>query len=161
MQIAPLLDGAMEKLGQKDHDASCCGFLKTKPRKEVGAALGASEDAAQNAREPRAGKAAEIFHQTRREFDHGHHCRNDFRQFRSSRAGGAGKIRDRRGDCQRRGGFSGSTLTLIKGALKIMAWTKAKTFKRKPFYTPPARCIMSHCEFAKASARRLRHERRS
>ena len=32
---------------------------------------------------------------------------------------------------------------------------------RKPFYTPPARCIMSVCEFAKASARRLRHERRS
>jgi N-acetylglucosamine-6-phosphate deacetylase len=30
-------------------------------------------------------------------------------------------------DGQRRGGFSGSTLTLIKGALKIMAWTKAKT----------------------------------
>ena len=30
---------------------------------------------------------------------------------------------------------------------------------RKPFYTPPAPCIMSFCEFAKASARRLRHER--
>jgi prepilin-type N-terminal cleavage/methylation domain-containing protein len=34
-------------------------------------------------------------------------------------------------------------------------------FFGKPFYTPPAPCIMSVCEFAKASARRLRHERRS
>ena len=31
----------------------------------------------------------------------------------------------------------------------------------KPFYTPPAPCIMSVFEFAKASARRLRHERLS
>jgi hypothetical protein len=30
---------------------------------------------------------------------------------------------------------------------------------RKPFCTPPAQCIMSVYEFAKASARRLRHER--
>jgi hypothetical protein len=30
----------------------------------------------------------------------------------------------------------------------------------KPFYTPPFACIMSVCEFAKASARRLRHERK-
>ena len=29
----------------------------------------------------------------------------------------------------------------------------------KPFYTPPAHCIMSHCGFAKAHTRRLRHER--
>jgi hypothetical protein len=30
---------------------------------------------------------------------------------------------------------------------------------RELFYAPPAHCIMSVCEFAKASARRLRHER--
>ncbi len=33
--------------------------------------------------------------------------------------------------------------------------------RRKPFYMPPAHCIMSCCEFAKASARCLRHERGS
>ena len=45
-QIAPLLDGAMEKLGQKDHDAVVLRFFEGRNFKEVGAALGASEDAA-------------------------------------------------------------------------------------------------------------------
>jgi DNA-directed RNA polymerase specialized sigma24 family protein len=45
-QIAPLLDTAMEKLGQKDHDALVLRFFENRNFKEVGAALGASEDAA-------------------------------------------------------------------------------------------------------------------
>ena len=45
-QIAPLLDGAMDKLGQKDHDALVLRFFENKNFAEVGAALGASEDAA-------------------------------------------------------------------------------------------------------------------
>src|ERR1017187_4421851 len=45
-QIAPLLDAAMEKLGQKDHDAVVLRFFQNKNFSEVGAALGASEDAA-------------------------------------------------------------------------------------------------------------------
>jgi RNA polymerase sigma factor (sigma-70 family) len=45
-EISPLLDGAMEKLGQKDHDALVLRFFENKNFAEVGAALGASEDAA-------------------------------------------------------------------------------------------------------------------
>jgi RNA polymerase sigma factor (sigma-70 family) len=45
-QIAPLLDGALEKLGQKDHDALVLRFFENKNFAEVGSALGASEDAA-------------------------------------------------------------------------------------------------------------------
>src|ERR1017187_7861762 len=45
-QIAPLLDGAMEQLGQKDHDALVLRFFENKTFAEVGAALDASEDAA-------------------------------------------------------------------------------------------------------------------
>ena len=45
-QIAPLLDGAMEHLGQKDHDAVVLRFFEGRNFKEVGAALGASENAA-------------------------------------------------------------------------------------------------------------------
>ena len=45
-QIAPLLDGALEKLGRKDHDALVLRFFEDKNFSEVGAALGASEDAA-------------------------------------------------------------------------------------------------------------------
>jgi RNA polymerase sigma factor (sigma-70 family) len=44
--IAPLLDGAMDTLGQKDHDALVLRFFENKNFAEVGAALGASEDAA-------------------------------------------------------------------------------------------------------------------
>src|SRR5450631_2705390 len=45
-QIAPLLDGAMEQLGKKDHDAVVLRFFENKTFAEVGATLGASEDAA-------------------------------------------------------------------------------------------------------------------
>jgi RNA polymerase sigma factor (sigma-70 family) len=45
-QIAPLLDGALEKLGQKDHDAVVLRFFEGRNFKEVSAALCASEDAA-------------------------------------------------------------------------------------------------------------------
>ena len=45
-QIAPLLDGALEQLGQNDHDAVVLRFFEGRNFKEVGAALGASEDAA-------------------------------------------------------------------------------------------------------------------
>ena len=45
-QIAPMLDGAMERLGQKDHDALVLRFFENKTFAEVGATLGASEDAA-------------------------------------------------------------------------------------------------------------------
>ena len=103
-QIAPLLDGAMEQLGQKDHDALVLRFFEGRNFKEVGMALGASEDAAENAGEPRTGKAAELFQETRRDFYHGHHCRRGVRQFSSSRARDAGKIRDRHGAGQRLGG---------------------------------------------------------
>ena len=45
-ELAPLLDGAMEKLGQKDHDALVLRFFENKHFPEIGAALGASEDSA-------------------------------------------------------------------------------------------------------------------
>jgi RNA polymerase sigma factor (sigma-70 family) len=45
-QIAPLLEEAMAKLGRKDHDALVLRFFQDKNFAEVGAALGATEDAA-------------------------------------------------------------------------------------------------------------------
>jgi len=45
-EISPLLDDAMEKLGQKDHDALVLRFFENRNFAEVGATLGASEDAA-------------------------------------------------------------------------------------------------------------------
>jgi RNA polymerase sigma factor (sigma-70 family) len=45
-QIAPLLDTALEQLGGTDHDAIVLRFFEGKSMSEIGAALGASEDAA-------------------------------------------------------------------------------------------------------------------
>ncbi len=45
-EIAPLLDGAMGQLGQKDHDALVLRFFEGRNYREVGATLGTSEDAA-------------------------------------------------------------------------------------------------------------------
>src|ERR1039458_1515594 len=45
-QIVPLLDGAMERLGEKDRNAVVLRYFENKNLREVGAALGASEDAA-------------------------------------------------------------------------------------------------------------------
>ena len=126
-QLAPLLDEAMASLGETDRNALALRYFENKTAREIGRAL---EDERRTPRKKRVNRALEKLRKffTKRgvDSDGGDHCRNDFRQFRSSRAGGAGKNRDRRGDCQRRGG-SASTLTLIKGALKIMAWTKMKT----------------------------------
>lgn len=44
--IAPLLDAAMERLGEKDRNAIVLRFFENKSLAEVGTALGASEDAA-------------------------------------------------------------------------------------------------------------------
>jgi RNA polymerase sigma factor (sigma-70 family) len=46
MQIAPLLEDAMAKLGEKDRDAVVLRFFQGKSLQEVGTALGATEDAA-------------------------------------------------------------------------------------------------------------------
>ena len=90
-QLSPLLDEAMLRLGQTDRDALVLRFFEGRSLNEVGARPGRERGSRQKAREPGAGKIAEFFRETRREFNHGHHCRGDFRQFRSSRAGGAGK----------------------------------------------------------------------
>ena len=45
-KISPLLDGALEHLGEKDHNAIVLRFFEGKDLKQVGAALGTGEDAA-------------------------------------------------------------------------------------------------------------------
>ena len=102
-QLSPLLDEAMARLRDKDRDAIVLRFFENKNLQEVGAALGL-EDARRKSGSPRAGKAAGFFRQTRRGFDGDGHRGNNFSQFDSGRAGGAGQDHFRRGDHQRRGG---------------------------------------------------------
>jgi RNA polymerase sigma factor (sigma-70 family) len=125
-QIAPLLDGAMEHLGQKDHDALVLRFFENKTFAEVGATLGASEDAAKMRVNRALEKLRKFF--TKRGVSSttaiiaGTISANSVQAAPVALAKAVTAVAIAKGAAA-----SGSTLTLIKGALKIMAWTKAKT----------------------------------
>jgi RNA polymerase sigma factor (sigma-70 family) len=126
IQIAPLLDGALEQLGQKDHDAVVLRFFEGRNFKEVGAALGASEDAAKMRVSRALEKLRKFF--TKRGVSSttaiiaGAISANSVQAAPVALAKSVTAVAIAKGAAA-----SGSTLTLIKGALKIMAWTKAKT----------------------------------
>src|ERR1017187_9190597 len=125
-QIAPLLDGAMEQLGQKDHDALVLRFFENKTFAEVGASFGASEDAAKMRVNRALEKLRKFF--TKRGVSSttaiiaGTISANSVQAAPVTLAKSVTAVAIVKGAAA-----SGSTLTLIKGALKIMAWTKAKT----------------------------------
>jgi uncharacterized protein (TIGR03435 family) len=125
-QIAPLLDEAVAGLGEQDRDAVLLRFFENKSLAQVGAALGTNEDAARK----RIARAVE-----------------KLRNYFSKRGAAvttaiiAGTVSANAVQAVPTGLIStvaaiavvkgatvgGSTLTLIKGALKIMAWTKMRT----------------------------------
>jgi RNA polymerase sigma factor (sigma-70 family) len=126
MQIAPLLDEVVAQLNDKDRSAIVLRFYEQKSFGEVGNALGVDADAAQK-RVSRALEKLRIFFAKR--------------GVSSTTATIAGAISTHSVQAApvalakavtavaaaKGAAASGSTLTLIKGALKIMAWTKAKT----------------------------------
>jgi RNA polymerase sigma factor (sigma-70 family) len=125
-QIAPLLDVAMARLSEADYHAVVLRFFDGKSMKEVGAALGASEDAAKM----RVNRAVE---KLRRFFTRrgiivpvavltAAISANSVQSAPVMLAKTATTVALAKGATT-----STSTLTLIKGVLKIMAWTKAKT----------------------------------
>jgi RNA polymerase sigma factor (sigma-70 family) len=125
-QLSPLLDEAMARLRDKDRDAIVLRFFENKDLKEVGAALGVEERAAQK-RVARGLEKLRIFF-AKRGVD-------------STATGIAEKISANSIQVSpvalaktisavaitKGAAAGGSTLALVKGALKIMAWTKAKT----------------------------------
>jgi uncharacterized protein (TIGR03435 family) len=125
-QIAPLLDAALAALNETDRRALVLRFFYGKSMKEIGADLGANEDTTKQ-RVNRALEKLQTYFQKR-----GVH---------STTAMLAGTIsacsvqvapvalaKSITAVALTKGATaSTSTLTLIKGALKIMAWTKAKT----------------------------------
>jgi RNA polymerase sigma factor (sigma-70 family) len=125
-QIAPLLDGAMEKLGQKDHDALVLRFFENKTFAEVGATLGASEDAAKMRVNRALEKLRKFF--TKRGVSSTTATLAGAISANSVQAAPAMLAKTAIAVALTKGATaSTSTLTLIKGALKIMAWTKMKT----------------------------------
>jgi uncharacterized protein (TIGR03435 family) len=125
-QFAPLLDAAMAGLNETDRYAVVLRFFDGKSIREVGAALGANEDAAKK-RVSRALEKLRTFFARRgvsstTAIIAGAISANSVQAAPVALAKAVTAIAVAKGAAA-----SGSTLTLIKGALKIMAWTKAKS----------------------------------
>jgi uncharacterized protein (TIGR03435 family) len=124
-QLAPLLDDAMGQLGEKDRAAVVLRFFGGKSFAEVGAAAGVSENAAKK----RVSYALEKLH---RYFSkHGVNSTTALIagtiSTNSLQAAPVGLAKTISAVAIAKGATAGgSTLTLVKGALKIMAWTKMK-----------------------------------
>jgi RNA polymerase sigma factor (sigma-70 family) len=125
-QIAPQLDEAMAKLGGKDRDAVLLRYFENKNLAEIGAALGANEDAARK-------RIARAVEKLRNYFSKrgvtltatviaGAVSANSIQAAPVALAKTVTVVAVAKGAAA-----TGSTLTLVKGALKIMAWTNAKT----------------------------------
>jgi RNA polymerase sigma factor (sigma-70 family) len=125
-QIAPLLGGAMEQLSQKDHDAVVLRFFEGKSFQEIGTAFGASENAAKK-------RVAYALEKLRKYFYKrgvilpatvitAAISANSVQAAPGVLAKTATAVAIAKGAM-----VSVSALTLIKGALKVMAWSKAKT----------------------------------
>jgi RNA polymerase sigma factor (sigma-70 family) len=125
-QIEPLLDAAMAGLSHADHHAVVLRFFDGKSLKEVGTALGASEDAAKM-RVNRAVEKLRLFFSRRGIVVSvgiltAAISANSVQSAPATLAKTAAAIALANGATA-----STPTLTLIKGVLKIMAWTKIKT----------------------------------
>ncbi|HEY5232460.1 MAG TPA: sigma-70 family RNA polymerase sigma factor [Verrucomicrobiae bacterium] len=125
-QIAPLLDDAISKLGAKDRDAIVLRFFENKSLGEVGAALGASEDAAKMRVNRALEKLRKFFAKRGATFSAA--IIASAVSANSVQAAPAGLAKTISAVAIAKGAAAGgSTLALVKGALKIMAWTKVKT----------------------------------
>ena len=123
--IAPLLDAAMLRLGEKDRNAIVLRFFENKNLREVGAALGASEDSAR-VRINRALEKLRKFFTKRGVMLSGTLIATAV-SANSVQAAPVGLAATISAAAVKSSAVAVSTLTLVKGALKLMAWTKAKT----------------------------------
>jgi RNA polymerase sigma factor (sigma-70 family) len=123
-QIAPLLDDALGKLGERDRHAIVLRFFENRSLGEVGAALGASEDAAKMRVNRALEKLRKIF--SKRGVTLTATLIAGAVAANSVQAAPVGLAVAVTAAAAKGAAASGSTLTLINGALKIMAWTKAK-----------------------------------
>jgi RNA polymerase sigma factor (sigma-70 family) len=124
-EIAPLLDMAMRQLGQKDHSAIVLRFFEGKDLKQVGAALGVS----QNAAKTRVSRALEKLRKSfaRRGITLSAAALAAAVATNSVQAAPIGLATSVTVAAIKGTTVTASTLTLIKTTLKIMAWTKFKT----------------------------------
>lgn len=124
-KIAPLLDTAVAGLREKDRQAIVLRFYEGRNMREVGLALGASEEAA-GKRVSRALESLRKFFSKRGVMLSAAVIASAV-SASSVQAAPAGLAQTISTVAATKGAAAGgSTLTLAKGALKLMAWTKAK-----------------------------------
>ncbi|MGB7749822.1 MAG: sigma-70 family RNA polymerase sigma factor [Verrucomicrobiia bacterium] len=123
MQIAPLLDTAMAQLGEKDHNAMVLRFFEGRNFKEVSTALGTSEDSAKMRVNRALEKMRKFF--TKRGVTLSAAVIAGAVSANSVQAAPAGLIIS--SVAAAKGSVAtASTLTLVKGTLKIMTCVKLK-----------------------------------
>ena len=125
LQIAPLLDTAIARLSNKDRHAIVLRFFQNKTMTEIGAALGASEDAAKKRVNRALGKLHGYFN--RRGISSTTAIIAGAISANSVQAAPVALAKTVTAAAIAKGATASTTLTLIKGALKIMAWTKTTT----------------------------------
>ena len=124
--LSHLLDPAVESLGETDRRAIVLRFYEGRNLREVGQALGASEAAAEKRVHRALLKLRKIF--ARRGLSLSLASIAGAVGANSVQAAPTGLAPSISAIAAAKGAVAGSsTLTLVKGALKIMAWTKAKT----------------------------------
>ncbi len=125
-RLGPMLDAAIAQLRKTDRDAILLRYFQNKSLREVGAAFGVNEYAAQK----RVGRALErlrvIF--SKRGIDSSATAIAEAVGANSVQAAPVALVKATTALALSKGAAaSTSTLTILKGALKIMAWTKTKT----------------------------------
>jgi uncharacterized protein (TIGR03435 family) len=125
-EIEPLLEDAMGRLGEKERNALALRFFEGKSFQEIGAAMGVSENAAKKRVSHGLEKLRKFF--TKRGVSSTTAILAGAISAHSVQAAPVALAKSVTAVAIAKGAAaSGSTLTLIKGALKIMPWTKAKT----------------------------------
>lgn len=123
-RIAPLLDDALGKLGKRDRHAIVLRFFENRSLGEVGAALGASEDAAKMRVNRALEKLRRIF--SKRGVTLTTTLIAGAVAANSVPAAPVGLAVAVAATAAKGAAVGGSTLALVNGALKLMAWNKAK-----------------------------------
>ena len=124
-QIAPLLDDAMGRLSESDRNAVVLRFFQNKSAAEIGDALGLDASTAQKRITRAVGRLRKFF--AGRGMAHSAELIAGAISANSIQTAPVGLAATISEAAVKSSAVAASTLTLVKGALKIMAWTKAKT----------------------------------
>ena len=124
-QLSPVLDDAMAQLREQDRDALVLRFFENKSLREIGLALGVEECAAQKRVARGLEKLRSFF--SKRGISTSTAVVGGAISANSVRAAPVGLAKSVSAVALAKGAAATtSTLTLVKGALKLMAWTKAQ-----------------------------------